>query len=174
MCFTCRLSDGLRPFLSIERYSELLSNYYTENARTVSFTEDLASAFAKGVAGDFNPIHDPQSKRFCVPGDLLFSVLLDRYGIAQTTGVQFSGMLDGKTAMLLPDNVTEHTHFVDENSKSLLSLFLQGPRIVNADFINCLTEQYVRFSGKTFPDILVPLMRKAGVMINPDRPLVIY
>lgn len=152
----------------------LLSNYYTEKARAVSFTEDLASAFAKGVAGDFNPIHDPQSKRFCVPGDLLFSVLLDRYGIAQTTGVQFSGMLDGKTAMLLPEKATDHTHLVDENDKPLLSLFLQGPRIVNAHFINCLTEQYVRFSGKTFPDILVPLMRKAGVMINPDRPLVIY
>jgi hypothetical protein len=33
---------------------------------------------------------------------------------------------------------------------------------------------YVRFSGQTFPHILVPLMSENHVMINPDRPLVIY
>ena len=33
---------------------------------------------------------------------------------------------------------------------------------------------HVQFSGQTFPHILVPLMVEKQVMINPERPLVIY
>jgi hypothetical protein len=32
----------------------------------------------------------------------------------------------------------------------------------------------VAFSGRNFPHILVPLMAEHGVMLNPERPLVIY
>jgi hypothetical protein len=32
----------------------------------------------------------------------------------------------------------------------------------------------VKFSGETFPHVLVPLMKQNNVMINPERPLVIY
>jgi hypothetical protein len=32
----------------------------------------------------------------------------------------------------------------------------------------------VAFSGHNFQHVLVPLMQEQGVMINPDRPLVIY
>ncbi len=35
------------------------------------------------VVDDFNPIHDEDNKRFCVPGDLLFSVLLANVGLSQ-------------------------------------------------------------------------------------------
>lgn len=151
-----------------------ISRYFSESDRAVSFTEEQASAFAKGVAGDFNPIHNSQSKRFCVPGDLLFSVLLHRYGTARTTRVQFSGMLDGNTRMLMPASVDGEVVISDMKDRALLSLTLDGVRFVNQSFIAQLCNQYVHFSGQTFPDILVPLMRDAGVMINPDRPLVIY
>lgn len=151
-----------------------LNDYFTAVDRSVSFSETQASAFAKGVAGDFNPLHDPGHKRFCVPGDLIFSVLLHYFGIARISAVQFSGMLDGSTSMQLPELADEHTPIADANGKTLLSLFFQGTRINNADFVAALSEQYVRFSGKTFPDILVPLMREADIMINPDRPMVIY
>ncbi|NND92644.1 MAG: DUF3581 family protein [Granulosicoccus sp.] len=151
-----------------------ISQYVTQSDGAVSFTEEQASEFAKGMAGDFNPIHNPESKRFCVPGDLLFSVLLHRYGAAQTTRVQFSGMLDGSTRMLLPDSIDGTETITDVRDRALLSLSLLGDRFTSEPFISSLSEQYVRFSGQTFPDILVPLMKGAGVMINPDRPLVIY
>lgn len=151
-----------------------LTQYYALQDGMVSFTEQQASAFAKGVAQDFNPIHDPGTKRFCVPGDLLFCVLLERYGVARMTAVQFSGMLDGQTRMCLPESITGSAHIVDARDRALLSLFLDGDRILHAGFVNALSEAYVKFSGQTFPDILVPLMRSANVMINPDRPLVIY
>lgn len=151
-----------------------LTQYYALQDGMVSFTEQQASAFAKGVAQDFNPIHDPGTKRFCVPGDLLFCVLLERYGVARMTAVQFSGMLDGQTRMCLPECITDSAHIVDARDRALLSLFLDGDRILDAGFVNALSEAYVKFSGQTFPDILVPLMRSANVMINPDRPLVIY
>lgn len=151
-----------------------LAHYFSQQDDTVSFTEEQASAFAKGVAGDFNPIHDPGSKRFCVPGDLLFCVLLHRYGVARVTAVQFSGMLDGQTRMRLPDTVNAAAHIVDAKERALLSLFLDGNRFSDSMFVNALSKAYVQFSGQTFPDILVPLMQSANVMINPDRPLVIY
>ena len=52
-----------------------LEKYYTLDGSRLSFTRQQASDFAKSVAGDFNPIHDIDSKRFCVPGDLLLDVL---------------------------------------------------------------------------------------------------
>lgn len=151
-----------------------LQHYFSQQEGMVSFTQDQASVFAKTVAGDFNPIHDPGAKRFCVPGDLLFCVLLNRYGVAETTSVQFSGMLDDKTRMCLPDSLEEREHIVDTNGRALLSIFMQGERLQNADFVSALSQAYVKFSGQTFPDILVPLMRSANAMINPERPLVIY
>ena len=35
---------------------------------------------AKQVCNDYNPIHDIESKRFCVPGDLLFALTLNNFG----------------------------------------------------------------------------------------------
>lgn len=151
-----------------------LAQYFSSQQGTVSFTEQQGSEFAKGVAGDFNPIHDPGSKRFCVPGDLLFCVMLHRFGVATTTAVQFSGMLDGQTALQMPEVVDKQAHIVDARDKNVLSVFLDGTVFNDAPFISALSKAYVTFSGQTFPDILVPLMRSAEVMINPDRPLVIY
>ena len=151
-----------------------LDKYFVLMDGTVSFTEPQASAFAKGVAGDFNPIHDPGNRRFCEPGDLLFCVLLNRYGIARTTVVQFSGMLDAQTHMCLPDNADEHMHIKDTRDRALLSLHRGGENFSDTGFTEALSEAYVKFSGQTFPGILVPLMRNANVMINPDRPMVIY
>lgn len=151
-----------------------LSRYFVQEGDAIHFEESQASAFAKGVAGDFNPIHDPGTKRFCVPGDLLFSVLLHRYGAASKTCVQFSGMLDGGTRMMLPAQASDVMHITDARERALLSLFQEGKRYKDLTFVGALCEAYVKFSGQTFPGILVPLMKQAAVMINPERPLVIY
>ena len=58
-----------------------LEKYYNLEGSKLSFTRQQASDFAKSVAGDFNSIHDVESKRFCVPGDLLFSVIIHHYGL---------------------------------------------------------------------------------------------
>ena len=151
-----------------------LAKYFAINDGIVSFTELQASEFAKGVAGDFNILHDPGSRRFCVPGDLLFCVLLNRYGIARNTAVKFSGMLDAETQMYLPDIAEPTMHIRDTRERELLSLFRSGDQFADAEFIDALSEAYVTFSGHTFPDILVPLMRDANVMSNPVRPMIIY
>ena len=53
-----------------------LDEYYSDGNGHIAISREQASDFAKGVAGDFNPIHDVDAKRFCVPGDLLFSLAL--------------------------------------------------------------------------------------------------
>ncbi len=151
-----------------------LANYYSVTDNSVQFTQEQASAFAKGMAGDFNPIHDPGNKRFCVPGDLLFCVLLSRYGVARTTAVEFTGMLNSQSRMCLPESVGPSTHIVDAGDKELLKLSMTDDRFTQPEFVSALSQAYVGFSGQTFPDILVPLMQGAGVMINPARPMVIY
>jgi hypothetical protein len=128
-----------------------LEKYYNLDGCKLSFTRQQASAFAKTVAGDFNPIHDVDSKRFCVPGDLLFAVIIHHYGLRQTMGFSFSGMVSGEDILILPE----------VNSK-------------DQKLIDSLTLNYVEFSGHTFPHVLVPLMKKNNIMINTERPLVIY
>lgn len=150
------------------------SEFFKQDGDAVFFEETQASRFAKEVAGDFNPIHDPGSKRFCVPGDLLFSVVLHRYGVAESTKVDFAGMLSGATRMILPKEAGESLNVVDDAGKPLLQVAQSGRRFQDSEFVAALCSEYVKFSGQTFPGILVPLMRDADVMINPARPLVIY
>jgi len=122
----------------------------------------------------FNPLHDPENKRFCVPGDLLFSVLLHRYGLHEKIEVTFAGMLDKSAKVVLPEKLDGTTTLVDARDRDVLIATGSGASTTDEGFISELTEQYVRFSGKTFPDVLEPLMRQHDVMINPTRPLVIY
>lgn len=138
------------------------------------FSQSQASQFAKGIAGDFNPIHDVGGKRFCVPGDLLFASLLNRYGVYQRLHVDLVALVSADVEVVLPNELSEENEIRDNKDRHLLSLNVSGESTDNQAFVSSLVMQYVRFSGKTFPDILVELMRKNNVMINPARPLVIY
>ena len=151
----------------------LLANYYQETDDKILFSREQASRFAKEVANDFNPIHDVDAKMFCVPGDLLFSVALERLGLSQKMRFTFSGMVSDE-AVIFPDSDAEHVDVTDTGGKCYLSIERSGETSRDARLIDHLTRDYVAFSGKTFPHILVPLMSEQGVMINPARPLVIY
>ena len=78
-----------------------LDSYYSDNNGELSFTREQASHFAKRVAGDFNPLHDEDNKRFCVPGDLLFSVLLANVGLSQKMRFEFAGMTNESSCLLI-------------------------------------------------------------------------
>ncbi len=151
----------------------LLQQYVNQNAEGFSFSRQQASAFAKQVASDFNPIHDEDAKRFCVPGDLLFAYLLTRYGITEQLSCQFSGMVaaDVQLQCLEQDNVIT---ICDGQNKTYLSLQRNGKCLQNLAVIEPLIRDYVQFSGQNFPHILQPLMQQHKVMISPQRPLVIY
>lgn len=151
-----------------------ISDYYNLNGDQISFTREQGSQFAKGVAGDFNPIHDADSRKFCVPGDLLFSVVLQRYGVSKTMLFEFSGMVTEGVALNFPEQIGEEFSVRDFNNKEYMRVTRSGEVCKQPDCISEITEQYVTFSGQTFPHILVPLMRDEGMMINPERPLVIY
>lgn len=151
-----------------------LAEYQSLSDNVLRFTREQASRFAKQVAGDFNPLHDIDSRRFCVPGDLLFVSLLDRYGLAAVTSVVFAGMVDEEVTFDLPESISENFDLVGHNGNHYLSFVTSGERIPSNVCIAALAQRYVEFSGLAFPDILVPLMESHGVMINPTRPLVIY
>ena len=151
-----------------------LEKYYNLDGLKLSFTRQQASDFAKKVAGDFNTIHDVDSKRFCVPGDLLFAVILHHYGLRQTMGFSFSGMVGDDTVLILPEVNAREISIYDENDKKYLDVSSNGEHSRDAGLIAALTLKYVEFSGHTFPHVLVPLMKENNVMINTERPLVIY
>ncbi len=151
-----------------------LNPYHSKENGFIQVTAEQASAFAKGVADDFNPIHDPDSRRFCVPGDLLFALVLSHYGISQNMSFSFKGMVGASTLLALPDTDAGHLEILSDKGKEYLSIERSGEINHNQELIEVLVRNYVVFSGHNFPGILVPMMAEHNVMINPARPLVIY
>ncbi len=145
-----------------------------ENHKIIRITPEQGSAFAKEVSDDFNPLHNPDSKRFCVPGDLLFALTLAYQGLSQKMSFHYTGMIGKNMAVTLPDTDASQFTIVDENDKACLTAKRQGKNTHNLTFIEAFSSAYVAFSGHCFPHILVPLMKEHNVMINPDRPMVIY
>mgnify|MGYP001814397477 FL=1 len=151
-----------------------ITDYYSEDADGIRFSRQQASDFAKQVADDFNPIHDPDSKRFCVPGDLLFAVVLSRYGLSEKMHFNFSGLVSDGVPLHFPDSDADQISITDRQGKEYLNFERSGAISNEISLISDLTQRYVAFSGHNFEHVLVPLMRDNDVMINPDRPLVIY
>ncbi len=150
-----------------------VDDYYSYSADVLTFSRENASAFAKEVAGDFNPIHNPDARRFCVPGDLLFAVVLDIHGARSRMDFDFEQMVDDKSELSIELQDTG-LQMSDSNGKLFLDVGFSDAAVQSAEANHALIEAYVKFSGKTFPFLLVDLMQKNNVMINPQRPLVIY
>jgi len=151
-----------------------LTPYFSTQDNQFQFTREQASHFAKKVAGDYNPIHDEDNKRFCVPGDLLFAVLLQQQGISQKMRFDFSGMVNDGIALHIENKCDKEAAVVDANGKEYLHMNRQGNVSHDQAFIEHVVTNYVQFSGMNFPHIMVPLMEEQQMMINCQRPLVIY
>lgn len=155
----------------------LIDQYFNEvqsgQVQTVNFSREQASAFAKEISDDFNPLHDIDGKRFCVPGDLLFAVVLSKYGVTRHMRFTFSGMVTEEVKLILPEE-SPSMMINGDNGKHYLSVEHGGDNSANANLIDNLIKSYVTFSGHTFPHVLIPLMQDKNVMINPDRPMVMY
>lgn len=151
-----------------------LAPYYQQKEEGIEISPDQASRFAKDVAGDFNPIHDAEAKRFCVPGDLLFAIVLEKYGLNQRMVFKFTGMVGKETTLTFPKTDDAEFAIIGHRGKTYLEVERSGEASHDQAQIEMLTRDYVAFSGRNFPHILAPLMKKHNVMINVDRPLVIY
>ncbi|GLT16453.1 hypothetical protein GCM10007938_02290 [Vibrio zhanjiangensis] len=151
-----------------------LEPYFSSNGNQFEFTRQQASHFAKVVAGDFNPIHDEDNKRFCVPGDLLFAVLLKKQGVSQKMRFDFSGMVSDGIALHIEKKCDRQASVVDANGKEYLQMDREGEINQDPAFVEHVVTNYVQFSGMNFPHIMVPLMQEQQMMINCQRPLVIY
>ncbi len=151
-----------------------LDKYYSTDNDRIYFSREQASNFAKRIAGDFNPLHDPDATRFCVPGDLIFALVLARYGLCQHMEFTFSGMVGEDMRLAFEEPTAGTLSIRDENNKECLGMKCSGEKSTAQETIADLCRRYVEFSGQTFPHILVPLMTKHRVMINPERPMVIY
>ncbi|AAN56985.1 DUF3581 domain-containing protein [Shewanella oneidensis MR-1] len=151
-----------------------LSPYFLKQNQSISVSAQQASDFAKKIAQDFNPIHDVGAKRFCVPGDLLFALVLTQYGLSQSMKFTFAGMVGDGVELQFPEQVNDSFSICDNRDKTYLNV----SRLGDISRCDAQTESFIRhyvaFSGHNFIDILMPLMKQHQVMINPDRPLVIY
>lgn len=152
----------------------VLDQFYSEGEDGLCFSRQQASGFAKQIANDFNPLHDQDAKLFCVPGDLLFAVTLARHGLSQRMCFTFSGMVGDGVALKYQAEAGDDLTLVDEAGKAYLGIERDGSVTRDSGLINDLTRRYVEFSGKNFLQVLVPVMTREGVMINPERPIVIY
>lgn len=151
-----------------------LDDFYTTSNNKIHFTRQQASNFAKKIADDFNPLHNVDTKKFCVPGDLLFSLILARSGLYQKMDFTFSGMVSNDVHLNFPENIAGDTSVTDDNGKEYMHVMASGDSTKNEKSIESLIRAYVEFSGHTFPHILVKLMAESNIMINPSRPMVMY
>ena len=151
-----------------------LAPYFLKQNQAISVSAQQASDFAKKIAQDFNPIHDVGAKRFCVPGDLLFALVLTQYGLSQQMKFSFAGMVGDGTELQFPTQVNDSFSICDSREKVYLNVSRQGDVSRCDAQTESFIRQYVAFSGHNFIDILIPLMKQHQVMINPERPLVIY
>jgi hypothetical protein len=152
----------------------ILDPYYSECNNIVSITGEQASQFAKQQCQDFNPIHDPDNKRFCVPGDLLFSLALLKYGISKSMNFEFTGMVGDNVGLIFPEISDQRLVVTNAQGKSVLEVEKQGETSFEPSLLEALVKNYVVFSGQNFPTLLMPLMQHHQVMFNPNRPLVMY
>jgi len=152
----------------------LVNNYVQREGDDIAFSREQASQFAKKLAGDYNPIHDVDAKRFCVPGDLLFSVLIDTFGINQNMSLEFNGMVTEQSKIHFVNADGGAIALQDDADKNYMNAQCDGGVNKCQKAIDGLIESYVAFSGDSFPGLLVPLMKEHNVMINPARPMVMY
>ncbi len=151
-----------------------LSPFFDEQAGAFKISPDQASRFAKHIACDFNPIHDATAKRFCVPGDLLFALILTRQGLYKNMHFNFQGMVGKEAVIQLQPISSNIVQFQDNKGKTYLETHFDGEKITDTANLEAFIRSYVSFSGHNFIHILEPLMKKHKVMVNPTRPLIIY
>ncbi len=151
-----------------------LKDFYSIINGSVSIAAEQASMFAKEIAHDFNPLHDVDAKRFCVPGDLLFSLALEKYGLSQQMHFTFAGMVGHDVLLNFPETDDSQIDINDNQYKTYLQVERSGAVSRDAGLIDSFIRDYVAFSGQNFPYVLVPLLEQENVMFNLSRPLVIY
>lgn len=151
----------------------MLEQYFARGGNEqVVFSRAQGSAFAKDVANDFNPLHDIDAKRFAVPGDLLFAVLLNSMGLYQNLSLTFKAMVTEDVPLTFPTSAPGVV--ADGNDKVYVEVDADGARQPYGAGVEQLIRAYVAYSGTAFPHVLVPLMEQANAMINPARPMVMY
>jgi hypothetical protein len=163
-----------RDFFATTEILMFITQFFSESDGKVVYSRPQASDFAKKIADDFNPLHDIDAKRFCVPGDLLFATTLAKSGLHQQMSFNFSGMVSDNIALSFPNAINEQASIFDNSEKEYLSVHASGNLSQDSEQIESLVKSYVGFSGRTFPHVLVPLMAQKNVMINPARPMIIY
>ncbi len=150
-----------------------LDRFHSVQDGRIVISARQASQFAKEIAGDFNPIHDPDARRFCVPGDLLFALVLARYGLSEQMTFRFRSLL-GENVPLHFVETEGGLEIRDDADKVYIEVDRSGATTRDEGLIEDITRAYVSASGKNFPHTLKPLMESNGVMFNPDRPMVMY
>ncbi|MCW9009172.1 DUF3581 family protein [Marinobacter sp.] len=149
--------------------------FYSVQDGRIVISAPQASYFAKEIAGDFNPIHDPDARRFCVPGDLLFTIVVSRFGLSENMTFKFRNLLGAEVPLEFRESENgEAINVVDEAGKVYLEVTRKGAVTRDEKMIEEFSRCYVAASGKNFPHTLKPLMESHGVMFNPDRPMVMY
>ncbi len=151
-----------------------LDSFYSVQDGRLIVTAPQASHFAKEVAGDFNPIHDPDARRFCVPGDLLFAIVLSRFGLSKNMTFKFRALLGAEVPLELNEGEDGTIQVCDPSGKVYLEVSRSGALTRDEEVIENFIRCYVAASGKNFPHTLKPLMESHGVMFNPDRPMIMY
>ena len=116
-----------------------IEQYCPIDNEQISFTRQQGSDFAKKVADDFNPLHNIEAKRFCVPGDLLFSVIIAKSGLNKEMSFNFSGMVNDGIALTFPNEIIDNFDIVGLSSDIVIISPKPGERVKSQDLFIALS-----------------------------------
>lgn len=151
-----------------------LERYHSIQDDHVLISATQASRFAKEVAGDFNPIHNPDARRFCVPGDLLFALLVSHFGLSRNMTFHFRSLLGANVPLVFREDSDGLIRVYDNKDRVYIEVERSNEATRDETVIENFIRCYVAASGKNFPHTIKPLMESEGVMFNPDRPMIMY
>lgn len=151
-----------------------LERFHSIQNDKILVSAQQGSRFAKEVAGDFNPIHNPDARRFCVPGDLLFALLVSHFGLSRQMTFHFRSLLGDSVPLTFREDNDGMVRVYDDRGKVYIEVEREGDSTHDQSIIEHLIRSYVAESGKNFPHTIKPLMENQGVMFNPDRPMIMY
>lgn len=152
----------------------IVDHFHSREGSLIRISAGQGSQFAKTVAGDFNPIHDADAARFCIPGDLLFALVLRDFGISRRMMLRFRAMVGADVALRYVELGEERVDLLDSTGRVAVEVERRGEVERSPAIIERFIRRYASFSGRNFPEYLEPLLREQAVMFNLERPLVIY
>lgn len=136
------------------------------------FNAVACDAYARNVVKDFNPIHNHLAKNYCVPGDLIFALMVERGGVHGSMRMDFLNRV-GKDSEYIFVSGKAGMALLDRGNKVQAQLIGSGDASVCVKCISAVSDAVLSCTSSYFPYKMMRSLRAENLMLSGCRSLVI-